>query len=137
MTCDALTHELVGFHLGALDPLARDAIDAHLLECRGCLGRYLATKRALEDGQLPDEAPSPALRARVRADVAALVVPAPAPVTRLRPAWVVGLAAAAAVIFLFAFELGSGRFQSRAPAPSSAQAPLIDSEQADTSLKVL
>jgi len=135
MTCDVIKPELLGYHLGTLDLVLRDGIDAHLLACRGCLTRYLEVKRALEDGQLPDERPSPALRARVRADVAAIVAPRP---RRIRPAYVVGFAAAAAAIFLFAFELGAGKLHLK-PAPQSSQSDsqLIDAQQADTSLKVL
>ena len=135
MTCETIKPELLGYHLGALDLVSRDGIDAHLLECRGCLTRYLEVKRALEDGQLPDEQPSAAVRARVRADVAALVLPQK---RRWRPAYVVGLAAAAAALFAFAFELGAGKLHLKpAPSPAQTEAPLIDAQQADTSLKVL
>ena len=135
MTCDVIKPELVGYHLGALDLVSRDGIDSHLLRCKGCLTRYFELKRALEDGQLPDELPSPALRARVRADVAAIVAPQP---RRIRAAYVVGLAAAAAALFVFAFELGAGKLHLRpAPSPAQTEAPLIDAQQADTSLKVL
>lgn len=137
MTCDAVGPELVGFHLGAVDLVAREAIEGHLLGCRACLARYLGVKRSLEDAPLQEASPSPELRVKIRREVAALVVPAP--VRALRPAWVLGAMAAAAAIFLVAFELGAGRLRLHPAARTTAttQAPLIDSEQADTSLKVL
>ena len=132
MTCDSVRSELVGYHLGAVEPSVRDALDGHLLECRGCLGRYLAVKRALEDGELPDALPSPELRARIRADVAAQLAPARV----LRPNWLWGVAAGAAAGFALAFVLNGGLHR-RAPPRSAIDAPLIDSEAAESGLKVL
>lgn len=67
MDCTGIADHLVGYHFATLDEPARDAIDAHLLGCTGCLGGYLALKRAAERA----ERPSPALKARLRESVRA------------------------------------------------------------------
>lgn len=75
MDCAGVATHLVTYHFAASD-LAdeeRDAIDAHLLECKSCLETYLSLKRAAE--KRPVERPSPAARARLRAEVAATFAP--------------------------------------------------------------
>jgi hypothetical protein len=69
MDCAAVASHLVGYHFATLDESERDAIDTHLLGCQGCLGAYLALKRASDRGPL--ERPSPAVKARLRASVRA------------------------------------------------------------------
>ena len=86
MDCAAVASVLVAYHFASLegDEAERDAIDTHLLACQRCLGTYLALKRAAERGPL--EKPSPAVRTRLRASVAAAfpkAEPRPARVTLL------------------------------------------------------
>jgi hypothetical protein len=71
MDCAGVAGHLVAYHfqVATITDEERDAIDAHLLECRACLKAYLALKRAAERGPL--EKPSSAVRQRLRADVAA------------------------------------------------------------------
>jgi hypothetical protein len=59
--------DLVAYHFATLDDDARDAIDAHLLECKTCLRAYLSLKRTAEKGPL--DRPSKNVRERLRADV--------------------------------------------------------------------
>jgi hypothetical protein len=60
--------DLVGYHLAAVDDAERDAIEAHLVACAACLKTYLAIKRASD--RADKERPSPAVRERLRAEVA-------------------------------------------------------------------
>jgi hypothetical protein len=69
MDCTGVASHLVAYHLATVSDEERDAIDAHLLGCRGCLETFLALKRAMDRG--PATKPSAAVRARLRAEVAA------------------------------------------------------------------
>jgi hypothetical protein len=69
MDCAGVAIHLVAYHLATVADDERDAIDAHLLDCTACLKTYLALKRATD--RRPLERPSGAVRARLRADVAA------------------------------------------------------------------
>jgi anti-sigma factor RsiW len=102
MTCENVGPELLAFHLGAIDPASREAVEGHLVTCPECLRSYLALKRGLEEN---DEAPapSPAARERLRrAVLAELAAP-----RSMRWRWwerplAFGLAATAALIALSA-----------------------------------
>jgi hypothetical protein len=126
MTCDQARPLWPLFHAGAAGP-ERDDLDAHLLDCRACLERYLATKRLSEDAPLSLERPSSSVREKLRGEVAALAPRAPA---RLRY-WALGLSAAAAALAALALALAQHR---PTPKPNS---PLIDADQAESSLTVL
>ncbi len=83
MDCAGVAAHLVTYHFAASD-LAdedRDAIDAHLLECKKCLETYLALKRAAE--RRPLEKPSASVRTRLREEVAEAFVPRPRGITFL------------------------------------------------------
>ena len=67
MDCSLIQGDLALHHLGAIDDLARDRVDAHLLECSECLRTYLSLKRQAERGAAR---PSARVRERLRADVA-------------------------------------------------------------------
>lgn len=69
MDCAGVASHLVGYHFATLEDAERDAIDAHLLGCKVCLGTYLALKRAAD--QNPLDKPSAALKQRLRSDVLA------------------------------------------------------------------
>ena len=69
MDCAGVASHLVGYHFATLEEAERDAIDAHLLGCKACLGTYLALKRAAD--RSPLERPSDAVKQRLRADVLA------------------------------------------------------------------
>lgn len=120
MDCAGVATHLVTYHFAASD-LAdeeRDAIDAHLLECKSCLETYLSLKRAAE--KRPVERPSPAARARLRAEVAATF----APEREKRVMFLVrriplyqGIAAAAVAAALALVLPGLLRGDGRAPSP--------------------
>jgi hypothetical protein len=99
MDCTKVAAHLVAYHLGTAFDDDRDAVEAHLLGCRSCLETFLALKRATEKRKTGEElAPSPATRARLRAEVARTFATEPAPKVRLfarRIPLYQGLAAAA------------------------------------------
>jgi hypothetical protein len=62
----------VGFHFATLEAPARAALENHLLVCPACLRDYLRVKRSLEATlEGPAGVPSPQLKARLFAAVAA------------------------------------------------------------------
>lgn len=67
MTCEALTPALFDYHFGASPPAEREQVEAHLRACPACLDAFFALKRDVE--LAPEEAPSPAARARIRRSV--------------------------------------------------------------------
>jgi anti-sigma factor RsiW len=69
MTCERIEPALTGYHFGVLDDGERRAVEAHLPGCSACVTALVALKRAIETGE-DGPRPSPALRARLRADVA-------------------------------------------------------------------
>ncbi len=100
MRCEETHALLLPFQLGACEEPTRDQVERHLLECTGCLERYLSAKRQNESAAAFDERPSPDARAKVRASAIALGL---RPRSRsARVGLVVGLAAAAALLVLFA-----------------------------------
>lgn len=70
MSCDRTTGDLVAYHFGVVPDGTRERLEEHLLECRGCLGSFLALKRDIERSATSDERPSPRARARLREAVA-------------------------------------------------------------------
>jgi hypothetical protein len=70
MECSLARIDLAAYHLGATDEDAREAIDAHLLECGDCLRAYLAVKRHVEERGVHDQ-PGDVARARLRSAVEA------------------------------------------------------------------
>ena len=68
MDCAGVAGHLVAYHLGTVSDDERDDLEAHLVECGGCLRTYLALKRAADRAGL--ERPRPEVRARLRAEVA-------------------------------------------------------------------
>ena len=65
MDCRLIQVELVAYQFGSVADEARDRIEAHLLECPGCLKAYLALKREVETAQAGPR-PRPAARDRLR-----------------------------------------------------------------------
>ncbi len=78
MDCASVKAHLVAYQLGTLAGEERDAVEAHLVECRGSLERYLALKRAADrvSAELPSDRPRPEVRVRLREAVAS-AFPAP------------------------------------------------------------
>ncbi|MBK7862241.1 MAG: zf-HC2 domain-containing protein [Archangiaceae bacterium] len=112
MTCAELEPLLMPYELGASTPAERDACETHLAACPACLAAFLSLKRVREDAAAFDERPSPVVRDRLRARVAAR--------SRRRPVlW----AAAAAALIAAALAL-KVLLQPPPPAPPSS---LIDS----------
>jgi anti-sigma factor RsiW len=66
---------LLAYHFGATSDEEREQVDAHLLACTGCLRAYLRLKHHVERGAARGARPSEAVRARIRADVEAIVRP--------------------------------------------------------------
>lgn len=73
MDCTLMKDELLAYHFGTSERAAE--ADTHLLECKDCLGAYLALKRAIESEAHADERPSNAVRLRVRAEAERLFRP--------------------------------------------------------------
>ena len=69
MSCEDVELDLVAFHFGELAEPARGEVEAHLVACPRCLGRFLALKRAVETGE-GAPAPSAPLKAAIRGAVA-------------------------------------------------------------------
>ncbi|MGC4117634.1 MAG: zf-HC2 domain-containing protein [Myxococcales bacterium] len=69
MDCQLIRGELVAYHFGSVEERTRDQVEAHLLECPGCLKGYLALKREIETAQA-GPAPSQSARDRLRRAVA-------------------------------------------------------------------
>ena len=69
MDCVEVASRLVAYHFATLDEGERDAVEAHILECRACLSSYFALKRA-RDGIRSSSKPSAHARMRLREAVA-------------------------------------------------------------------
>ena len=69
MDCQLIQVELAAYHFGGVADATRDAVEAHLCECQGCLKSYLALKREIETAQAGPR-PSEATRQRLRRAVA-------------------------------------------------------------------
>lgn len=130
MDCTAVAENLVAYHVGAIEDADREAIEAHLVDCRTCLETYMAIKRAADRAN--QERPRPEVRDRLRMEVLAAFPKKsdekPARVSFLRrriPLYQgVALAAIAAAITLAAPSVLK-RMQ-RAP---SQPAPLVDTSR--------
>jgi anti-sigma factor RsiW len=124
MDCAGVAQHLVSYHLGSASDSEREAVEAHLVDCHACVKAYLAVKRAADRAEL--ERPSPAVRERLRASVAA-AFPRPTKIVFARkiPLYQgVALAALAAAIALFAPNVAHRVL--RAP---SAGTPAIDTSR--------
>jgi anti-sigma factor RsiW len=98
--------------LGACDDAQRDALDAHLFACHGCLTQMVRLKRLTEDGAAFDMRPAPRVHEQLRQVVAAR--------RPRRSLWLaVGAAAAAVVLGVLVVRAASQR---RAPLPAPAAA---------------
>jgi anti-sigma factor RsiW len=75
MDCRLTEGELVSYYFATTSDEERDRIDTHLLECTACLRAYLRVKHHVERGTSLGARPSPATKARLRADVAAAFRP--------------------------------------------------------------
>ncbi len=64
MTCQTAQSSLLDLHFSTLDGAERDALEAHLGGCPGCVTQFLALKRACDEGERAS-APSSAVAARV------------------------------------------------------------------------
>ncbi len=69
MDCKLIRPDLVAYHFGSVEVCSRDAVEAHLVECRECLKAYLALKREIETAHAAPT-PSQAARERLRRAVA-------------------------------------------------------------------
>jgi anti-sigma factor RsiW len=63
MSCEKIGSELIGYHFGTLSEETRQAVEAHLPTCAGCVREFVALKRDLE---LAEREPAPSQRARDR-----------------------------------------------------------------------
>lgn len=128
MDCTDVAHNLVAYHVAAIEDADREAIEAHLVGCRACLETYLAIKRAADRAATPR--PRPEVRARLRAEVAKAFPPKPKParLTFLRrriPLYQgVALAAMAAAVTLAAPSVVR-----RVQRSSAAPAPMVDTSR--------
>ena len=68
MACSMMDKHLVDFQLALMPEETRASIEAHLLECRDCLGAYLAVKRAFDAAAVSDVRPSAAMRMKLAND---------------------------------------------------------------------
>jgi predicted anti-sigma-YlaC factor YlaD len=64
---------LVAYHFGVVEGATRECLEEHLLECRACLGSFLALKRDIELSASSEAVPSARARARLRETVAKAV----------------------------------------------------------------
>ena len=75
MDCAETETLLIDYHF-ALGPGAQlEAVHAHLRRCIRCAQSYLDLKHAVDSGAALEAAPSPARRARLRAEVGAMFQP--------------------------------------------------------------
>jgi anti-sigma factor RsiW len=71
MDCALIQERLIEYQFATLEDPDRKAVEAHLLECTGCLRTYLALKGHVDRGSGAGEGPSEAARLRLRAAVEA------------------------------------------------------------------
>jgi anti-sigma factor RsiW len=93
--------QVLEFHFAELPDAERAVVEAHLRECPACVSAFLEVKRHVELAEGTPR-PSPAARARLRAAVAAAVLP-----PRARWERPVAFALAAAAALLAASMVGS------------------------------
>ena len=115
MDCSLIEGELIPFHFGTLTGERRQALEQHLFGCAKCLQAFLEVKRAIESGQDLRPKPSNALRARLRADVAAEFV---------QPKRGRGWMGAAAAVLVGATLVGV--YVGRRPTPAETQKPAVE-----------
>lgn len=101
MNCDEVKASLVGWHFADLAPADRDAVEAHLPGCAGCLADFLALKREVELTEAGPR-PSPAARARLREAVSIELSP---PGRWWEPALALSFATGSVVFAVFVLEL--------------------------------
>jgi anti-sigma factor RsiW len=101
MRCEEIEPALTGYHFAALSDDERRAVEAHLPTCPACVTALVALKRAIETGE-DGPAPSPALRARLRGDVARELGLAEAPRRRWERPVAFAFAASVLLAALFA-----------------------------------
>lgn len=71
MNCEACDESLIDYAHDELGPPARREVTRHLAECAGCAVAYCRLRADLDGAlQAAHEAPPPAVRARLRAEVA-------------------------------------------------------------------
>ena len=63
MSCETTTPHLLALHFGELELATRDAVEAHLADCRACTVQFFSLKRAVE---VPERDARPSQRARTR-----------------------------------------------------------------------
>ena len=126
MDCRLIQVDLVAYQFGTVADDARDQIEAHLLECPGCLKGFLALKREVETAQAGPR-PSQAARDRLRRAVASEL--ASKRRAALQPSWwrrplAFGFVAASAMAAMIAFVSVRGQLRHladlAAPEPTSA-----------------
>jgi hypothetical protein len=104
--------------LGACDEPERDALDAHVLDCRPCLIEFLRLKRVTEDGAAFEQRPAPAVHAKLRQVVASR--------RPRRKLWLVAGAAAAAAALIILAVRASAAWHPLAPPPDAASEGYVD-----------
>jgi anti-sigma factor RsiW len=77
MDCALIEGRLVEYQLATLEDADREAVEAHLVACTGCLRTYLALKAHVDRATGAGEVPSEAARARLRAAVQERFRPTP------------------------------------------------------------
>jgi anti-sigma factor RsiW len=78
MDCSLIQGDLIGYHFATLPDDERQRVEAHLIECQGCLRSYLALKAHVDQSGKPPGLPSEASRLKLRAAVALRYRPTPA-----------------------------------------------------------
>lgn len=71
MDCALIQGKLIEYQFATLEDADREAVEAHLLACTGCLRTYLALKAHVDRGSGAGEVPSEETRLRLRAAVEA------------------------------------------------------------------
>jgi hypothetical protein len=129
MDCRLIQGHLIGYHFATVSDDERREVEAHLVECTGCLRTYLALKAHVDRGAREDEVPSEAARLRLRAAVEVRFRPTTARRVRrwlARPIPLYqGLAVAAA--FVLAAALVPSIARALRPAPAARAAEQVDS----------
>jgi hypothetical protein len=125
MDCSLIQGQLIGYHFATLSDDERPGVEGHLLTCTACLRTYLALKAHVDHAGRDEEAPSEAVRLRLRAAVAARFRPTPAGRVRrwlARPIPLYqGLAFAAALALAAALVPAVDRVLRPAPAAHGAE----------------
>jgi len=130
MRCDDLTELLPDYFQNNLPAASRSSVEAHLRDCADCAAQVQLWKRL---GQLPDETPSPRLRRRFDAMLAAYeegrVLKASRPLATPLPSW---LSLAAALILGIGFL--AGRYVQ--PKPETSEVTALRTELSSTNDRI-